>query len=165
MAFNDSHPRHDVILYDKDGTAIGTFDDEGTRRLEIYGKVNVIGSVPPPSTAGFIINADNPLITSSHDTALVIPTGEVFHLQEVTAGNEDPTKGAVTEIIYDDGAEHLIERVYTNGQTISIGYPNLNVARDGTSLAGTGTETIVVRRTKYSGSAIAMDSEIRGYTV
>jgi hypothetical protein len=164
MAFNDSHPRHDVIIHDKDGNAVSTMDDEGIRRLEISGKVNVIGSVPPPTTTGFVINGDTPLTVTTHDTTKVIPTGEVFHLQEITSGNEDPTKGAVTEVIYDDGTEHLIERVYTNGETISIGYPNLNVARDGTSCAGTGTETIIVRRTKYSGSAIAIDAEIRGYT-
>ena len=41
MAFNDSHPRHDVIIHDKDGNAISTMDDEGIRRLEISGKVTI----------------------------------------------------------------------------------------------------------------------------
>jgi hypothetical protein len=101
----------------------------------------------------------------SDDTTFLIPTGETFYLQSFTAGNEDPTKGAVTEVIYDDGSEHLIERVYTNGQTIQIGFPDLSTARDGTVMVGTGTETIIVRRAKYSGTNIAIDAEIRGYTV
>ena len=154
-----------VVLYDSAGNAISTQLDTGVRRLEIAGKVSVIGAVPPPATNEARINADTPLTVGSHDTTFTIPNGEVFHLQQVTAGNEDPTKGAVIEIIFDDGAEHLIERVYTNGNTISIGFSDISEARDGASLVGNGTNTIVVRRTKFSGSNIAIDAGVRGYTV
>jgi hypothetical protein len=153
------------VLYDAAGVAVTITDDAGVNRLEISGKVQTVGAIPPPATSPTQINADTPLVVGTDDTTFVIPTGETFYLQSFTAGNEDPTKGAVTEVIYDDGSEHLIERVYTNGQTIQIGFPDLSTARDGTVMVGTGTETIIVRRVKYSGSNIAIDAEIRGYTV
>lgn len=154
-----------VVLYDAAGVAVSITDDAGVNRLEISGKVQTVGAIPPPSTNPVRINADTPLSTGSHDTTFTIPTGETFFLQSITAGNEDPTKGAVFEVIYDDGTERLVERVYTNGQTVTIGFPDLDTARDGTTMVGTGTEVIIVRREKYSGSNIAMDAEVRGYTV
>lgn len=154
-----------VQMYDGAGNPVTITNDAGVYRVEITGKVQTVGAIPPPSTSPVQVSADTPLTVGSHDTSFLIPSGESFYLQSVTAGNEDPTKGAVTEVIYDDGAEHIIERVYTSGQSIQIGFPDLSTARDGTALVGTGTETIIVRRVKYSGSNIAIDSEIRGYTV
>lgn len=154
-----------VILYDSAGNAISSQDDAGVRRLEISGKVSVIGAVPPPATNLAQIFADSPLTVGSHDTSFVIPNGETFHLQEIVAGNEDPTKGAVVEVIYDNGAEHLVARVYTNGETIAIGFSDVEIARDGTPMVGNGAHTIIVRREKYSGTNIAIDAEVRGYTV
>jgi len=154
-----------VQMYDGAGNPVTITDDAGVYRVEITGKVQTVGAIPPPSTTPVQVSADTPLSVGTHDTTFLIPTGETFYLQSITAGNEDPTKGAVTEVIYDNGTEHLIERVYTAGQTITIGFPDLDNARDGTLMVGTGTETIIVRRTKYSGSNIAIDSEIRGYTV
>ena len=157
-----------TILYNEDGTvAVSTQDDNGVRRVEIAGKVSVTGAIAPPSTTQVLIHADTPLTVGSHDTAYVIPNGETFHLQEIHQGNEDPTKGASVEIIYYDGtAEHLLERVYSAGTTVTIGYPDVAEARDGTSMVGDGsTKTILVRRAKYSGSDIAIDTEVVGYVV
>jgi len=154
-----------VQLYDSAGNPATITNDAGVYRVEISGKVQTVGAIPPPATDPVRINADTPLSTGTHDTTFTIPSGDTFYLQSITAGNEDPTKGAVFEVIYDDGTEHLVERVYTNGQTITIGFPDLDSARDGTIMVGTGTDTIIVRREKYSGSNIAMDAEVRGYTV
>jgi hypothetical protein len=114
-----------------------------------------------------LIHADTPLTVGSHDSVYVIPDGEVFHIQEIHQGNEDPTKGASVEIIYYNGTEHLLERVYSAGSTVTIGYPEINAARDGTSMVGNagGTNTIITRRLKYSGSNIAIETEVVGYVV
>ncbi len=154
-------------LASADGLRIATITtDVGVERQEIVGKVQVTGAVPPPATTAAVIFANVPLTVGTHDTTFTIPTGQTFHLQEITAGNEDPTKGSVIEVIFDDGAEHLIERVYTNGETVSIGYPDQVVAQDGTSLLGAaGTSDIIVRRAKYAGSDIAIDATVVGYTV
>lgn len=155
-----------VYLADSvDGDPVTVSHDAGVDRLEIRGKVQTVGAIPPPETNEARINADTPLTVGTHDTLFTIPNGETFHLQAVTAGNEDPTKGAVIEVIYDNGSEHVIERVYTAGFTGQIGFPDISEARDGTPLDGNGVHTIIVRRTKYAGSDIAIDAEVRGYTV
>lgn len=147
----------------------GTIDvtvtnDAGINRLEILGKVALTGALPPPATNAAVIFADTPLTVGNDDTTFTIPNGETFHLQEIVAGNEDPTKGAVIEVLFDDGSEHLIARVYINGETIIIPYTDVIEARDGTSLTGNGSNEIIVRRVKYSGSNIAIDAVVRGYT-
>lgn len=154
-----------VVIRDTSGNAVTITDDAGVYRLQIEGKVQVTGATPPPATTPVQINAATPLSVGSNDTTFTIPNGETFFLQEITAGNEDPTKGAVVEVIFDDGTEHLVARIYINGQTISIGYTDLEEARDGTALDGNGTNTIIVRRAKFSGSNIAIDAVVRGYTV
>lgn len=148
----------------------GTIDvtvtaDVGVNRLEIQGKVQSVGAIPPPATTPVIISADTPLTVGLDDTTYTIPDGLTFHLQQITCGNEDPTKGAVTTLIFDDGTEHIIERVYTAGFTVQAGYSDIVKARDGTVLLGNGagTSDIIVRREKYSGSDIAIDSEVIGY--
>jgi hypothetical protein len=154
-----------VVLYDGSGNAVTITNDAGVYRVEIQGKVQTIGAVPPPATTPVQINADTPLTVGSSDTTFVIPNGETFHLQQITAGNEDPTKGAVVTVLFDDGAEHVIARVYTNGETITIGYPDISKAQDGTALlGGAGTTNIIVRREKYTGTNIAIDGQVLGYT-
>jgi hypothetical protein len=149
-----------------DGTLVATLTaDAGVNRQEISGKVTVVGAAPPPATTAAIINADTPLTVGSHDTSFVIPNGETFYLQNVTAGNEDPTKGASIEVIYDNGAEHTIARVYIAGFTTSIGFNDLSEARDGTALVGNGAHEVIVRRAKFSGTNIAIDAVVSGYTV
>ena len=163
----DEGAQVNAILYDYLGNAIHSVNDVGVRRLEINGKVQVVGAIPPPSTTGVNIFADTPLTVSADDTVFVIPDGETFFLQQVIAGNEDPTKGASIEVIYNDATEHLVERVYTNGRTINVGYGDQGLARDLTPMVGNagGTFTVIVRRLKYTGSALAIDAIVRGYTV
>jgi len=149
-----------------DGTNdVTVLNDAGIYRLQISGKVQSVGAVPPPATTPVLISADTPLSVGTNDTDYVIPNGETFHLQQITAGNEDPTKGAVTLVVFDDGSEHVVERVYTAGFTVQAGFSDIVVARDGTPLLGNGTNKIVVRRVKYSGSNIDIDAEVRGYSV
>lgn len=126
--------------------------------------VTVVGSVPPEGVDGVSIYADSPLSVGTHDTSYVIPTGETFVLQQFTAGNEDPTKGAKVTILYDDGTEHVIQRGYIAGFTVDFPLPNIDVARDGTPLLGTGTSTIVIRREKLTAANIEIDAVVRGYS-
>lgn len=165
MAFLDRVPIAQSLLYDKDGNAVTVSLDAGIRRIEIAGKVTIVGSSPPPATTPAVIIGDTPLVVGSDDTSFVIPDGETFHLQQLTAGNEDPTKGAVITLLFDNGTEHVIERIYVSGSSVSIGFGDVTLARDGTALLGDGVDTIVLRREKFSGTNIAIDSVARGYTV
>ena len=147
----------------------GTLDatitaDAGVNRQEIIGKVSVVGAGAPPSTTAQVINADTPLIVTTNDTVFVIPNATTYALQNIIAGNEDPTKGCVVEVIFNDGSEHLIERIYRSGSTQGSSYDDVDIARDGTALLGNGTNEIIVRRTRYAGSAIAIDAVVTGYT-
>jgi hypothetical protein len=167
MAFGD-RPQLNLILFDDAGNPVTITEDQGVFRLEIGGKVAVTGAAPPPATNAANIEADTPLTVGTDDTAFVIPDGETFHLQSIIAGNEDPTKGAKIEVIFDEnGTEKLVARIYIAGQTIAIGYNDVAVARDGTALLGNagGTNQIIVRREKFSGSNIAIDAVVSGYTV
>jgi len=178
-----------IVLYDSSGREIGSITDNGIRRLEtrtslsspdgsrgvsvtadaalnrleISGKIVVIGASPPPATTPVAIFADNPLSVGTQDTAFVIPNGTTFRLQELSGGNEDPTKGAVILVIYNNGTEHVISRMYTSGESITRSFPDVATARDGTPLVGNGAHTIIVRREKFSGSNIAIDAVVRGY--
>jgi hypothetical protein len=157
-----------VSLADADGNDISSQLDVGVRRIEMAGKVTVIGAQPPPSTTPFAIFADTPLVVGNADTVYVIPDGTVAHIQQLSAGNEDPTKGAVIEVIYNDaGTERLVARIYTAGQTELFSFADISASRDGTSMTGNagGTKTIILRRTKFAGSDIAIDAVIRGYLV
>jgi len=153
-----------VVPTDASGNAYSTQLDAGVRRLEVAGKVSVIGATPPPSTNDATIYADNPLSVGSHDTSFVIPNGETFYLQELVAGNENPTRGAQVEVVYDNGTEHVVSRIYIAGTTLTVGYPNRNTARDGTLMVGNGSHTIIVRRQKSFGTNIEIDAVVRGYT-
>lgn len=166
MAFPDSDPRAASTLYDKDGNAVEVTMENGVYRLAVTGLVAVVGQDPPPGTTPVVITADTPLVVSTADTVYVIPDGQTYFLQEIVAGNEDPTKGAVTEVIYDEnGTEHLIGRQYTAGFTEPASQTATGCARDLTKCIGNagGTFKIIVRRTKYAGSPVAIDAEARGY--
>lgn len=153
-----------IRLVDPSGNDTTITLDGVVYRQEVQGKVTIVGASAPPATTPVEIDADIPLTVGTHDTSFLIPSGETFHLQTIIAGNEDPTKGASVEVIYDDGTEHVVARVYTSGTTTQIGYSDVNTARNGTSLDGTGTETIIVRRLKFSGTDIAIDTVVTGYT-
>jgi len=128
--------------------------------------VRVVATAPPAGVDAVIISADTPLTTGTHDTDYVIPNGETFYLQQITGGNEDPSKGAKIEVLYYDGTtEHLVSRDYFNGATHSSTFPDVKFARDGTEMVGDGsTKLIRVRRSKYAGSDIAIDGVVFGYT-
>lgn len=153
-----------VVPTDAAGNAYSSQLDAGVRRLEIVGKVSIIGASPPPATTPAIIYGDNPLTVGTNDTTLVIPSGQTFFLQELVAGNEDPTKGAVVEVLFNNGSEHLVARIYIAGFTTATGYADRSTARDGTAMLGNGSHTVILRRTKFSGSDIAIDAVARGYT-
>ena len=151
------------------GTVVSGVDSTGAVKqmaVSSQGAINVtvVGSVPPDGVEGVSIYADSPLVVGSHDTTYVIPNGEHFVLQQFTAGNEDPTKGAIVTILFDDGTEHVIQRGYLAGFTVDFPLPNIAEARDGTILTGNGTNTIIVRREKLSGTNIQIDAVVRGYS-
>lgn len=155
-----------VYLANSSGNNVTITNDAGVYRVEIQGKVQTIGAAPPPATTGVLIYANNPLTVGTSDTDYTIPNGDIFRLQEIVAGNEDPTKGAVVSVYYYNGTEHLVARVYTAGFTIPIGYPDVSEAQDGTSMVGNGTTFLIrVRRQKYSGSDIAIVAQVAGYVV
>jgi hypothetical protein len=158
--------RQGATLYDDQGNALSVTLDGSVRRLEILGKVQVIGAVAPPATTSVAIVGDNPLSVASSDTAYVIPNGNTFRLQSLLAGNEDPTKGARVEVIFDNGGTlRTITRVYTAGSTVLYSYADVASSRDGTALVGNGagTNRIILRRAKLAGSNIEIDTVVRGY--
>lgn len=128
--------------------------------------VRVVSTAPPAGVAATIIAADNPLTVGIHDTDFIIPNGQTFYLQQLVGGNEDHSKGASIEIIYYDGAvERVVHRDYYNGATHSTVFPDISEARDGTVMVGDGsTKLIRIRRAKFSGTNIAIDGEVYGYT-
>jgi hypothetical protein len=154
-----------VAIYDASGNPVTITNDAGTYRLNIIGKVAITGATPPPATTPAVITAATPLVVGTHDTTFTIPNTKTFYLQEIVTGNEDPAKGSSVEVIFNNGTEHLIARVYTASTTLVVGYPDVAAARDGTALLGNGTNTIIVRRKKYTGSDIAIDTIVRGYTL
>jgi hypothetical protein len=165
VAIASDQSRLPTVLYDAAGNAVTVTNDAGVRRIEINGKVTVVGASPPPATTPFAVFADTPLTVGSHDTSEVIPNGQTLYLQQLLAGNEDPTKGASVELIYYNGTEHLVSRMFMAGFSIERGFADVSTARDGTVMVGNGVHTLIVRRAKFSGSNIAIDAVVRGYTV
>lgn len=157
-----------TVQVDSVGNPVTVVNDAGVYREAIIGKVTVVGAAPPPSTTEATIFANSPLVVGSSDTAYVIPNGQVFHLQGIIAGNEDPTKGASVEIIFDNaGTERLIRRIYLAGFSVEFGFPDVNESQDGNSLVGNGagTNRIIIRRSKFSGTNIAINAVVSGYVV
>jgi hypothetical protein len=149
----------------EDETAPGLF------RLAISGKVSLQVSPPPEGGTKITYFADNPLAVSQaispHDTSFVIPSGTLLVIQQIIAGcqGDSSADGSKTEVIFDDGTEHLIDRIYIMGTTQFGNYPDTSEARDGTVLSGNGTNTIVLRRTRLSNSSQEVDLVVRGYLV
>lgn len=160
-----------ATLYNENGDPITVTQDGNVFRLEINGKVSVVGQLPPPNTNPVLITAGKPLQPASvgtHDTIFSIPDGEVFHLQDCRYGNEGGSARNVSiEIIYFDGTEHLLELLFCNGSTIQDSFTDESVARDGTSMIGNavGTNLIIVRRMKFTGANLVIDAEVGGFTV
>ena len=160
-----------AVLVDGDGNLVNVTEDDGVLRLAILGKVVIAPSPIPDTATAVTIAADTPLVVgaqpSIHSTEYIIPDGEAFTLQQLTAGAEgDPTeKGSKVEVYYFDGTvDHLIERVYVSGFSLSTSYPDVELARDGTPMVGDGsTKKIRIDRIRMSGTAQELDSVVRGF--
>jgi hypothetical protein len=158
-------------LVDSGGNPVSVIFDGTHYLLKMSGQV-VVAAPPLPSGATAIaVAADNPLSltggTSPHDTTYTIANGQTFYLQQFVAGCEgDPTSnGSKAEIIFDDGAEHVVDRIYVDGFTNYVAYNDVCTARDGTTMVGNGSNTIIVRRTRMSASGQEVDAVARGYEV
>lgn len=127
--------------------------------------VSIVPQPTPPGAVLVFISADNPLSVNTEDEVYTIPSGKTFYLQQIIVGNEDPAKGARVEVVYDDGTERTVARTYTSGETVSVPIANQSTARDGTAMVGNGSNTIIVRRTKLTGSNLEVDAIVRGYTL
>lgn len=139
---------------------------DGSGRL----KTVVAPASPPAASTPISISQPEANLNVSNfaNTDYVIPNGQTFYLQQLTAGAEgDPTEaGSRVDVLYLDAAsaEHLITRIYVAGQTLSVAYADVSSARDGTALAGNGTTTrIRLRRIRKGGGSQEIDAEIRGY--
>ena len=110
-------------------------------------------------------------VSSPHTTiGAVIGNALLLHLQLFTVGTEgDPAEaGSKVEIYWREGGgptDHLVERIYIDGETITVAVPSITKARDGTLMTGNGTDTrLVVVRTRTSTPAKEIDFVVRGYT-
>lgn len=139
---------------------------DSIRRLQISGKVSISPPTPPPSTTRVTIEANSPLsITTTTTTSYTITSGKTFYIQQIACGCEGDTseRGSAIEVYFNNGTDHLIERVYVNGFTQYGLFPDTSTARDGTAIVGNGTNTIKVTRRRLSGSSQEVDAVVRGY--
>jgi hypothetical protein len=149
--------------------------------VEDDGRLVVAASppTPPPGTTEFVLAVNESEldvgsggdVSSPHDTdSSTIGSGVTLYIQTIEAGTEgDPSEGgSKVEIYWVEGAgatEHIVDRVYSVGDTLNISLPSITTARDGTVMTGNGTNTFLrVRRTRLSGTAKEVDFAIRGYT-
>jgi hypothetical protein len=144
---------------------------DGFNRLQVSGKVSIVAPPTPPGGTDFQMTADNPLeiqqSISPHLTQTVIPTGTTLFITQVVAGCQgDPSAdGSKVEVMYWNGTtEHLVERLYVTGFTEFGDYPNVNAARDGTTLTGDGTAELRIYRYRLSNAAQEIDCVVRGFT-
>jgi hypothetical protein len=144
-------------------------EEDEIYRVAISGKVSV--QIPPPPAGGtpvtFAQNDANLDVSSSHDTTYTITNTKTFVVQQVVVGAEgDPNeKGSKVEIYYNNGTEHLVDRIYISGTSLYGSYPDTSEARDGTSLVGNGAHTLIIRRTRLGGAALEIDAVVRGYEI
>ena len=140
---------------------------DGTRRLQIEGKVSFSPPAAPPAATAVSITFSGALAISTNQTDnYTITNAKRFVLQQVVAGSEgDSTeRGSVVEVFYFDGTtERIVERVYLNGFTTEV-FPSTETSRDGTNCDGNGsTKTIRIRRRRLSGASQEVDFVVRGY--
>lgn len=157
----------ETLIRDSSGRIAEVLPDsnDGINRLAITGKVSVTAPPPPTGATSIVIAADNPLLVGNHDTEYIITNGTTFHIQQIVAGAAgDPTeKGSKITIIFHNGSEHVIERIYVSGFTNFGSYPDTDRTRDGVLLTGNGTNKIIIRREKVSGTNREIDAVVRGY--
>lgn len=143
---------------------------DNVHRLQVSGKVSLVASSGPPTAVNVQLVSDTPLIIAATSThSYTITAGKTFTLIQVEAGAEgDPTEnGTKIEVIYKDAAlvEHLITRVYVAGFSQFFIFPTTSKTRDGTTMTGTGTQQILLRRTRLSGGSLEVDALVRGFEV
>jgi len=155
-----------------DGTLIASLIEDTVAslvRLAVEGKVSIVSPTPPGTATEVVLASDTPLGISTTSTATyVIPDGDTFHLQSLSTGAEgDPTeKGSKVEVIFDNaGTERLVTRLYVSGFTVFQSFNDVSKSRDDTSMVGNagGTNKVLLRRIRLSGSVQEVDAEIRGY--
>lgn len=166
-----SNSIQEVRIRDGNGSALAdveTDSQDGKNRLAIIGKVSITESSAPPTATKVSLNNSTPLsISANSDSFYVITDSKTFTVTLVIGGCEGDSseRGSVVEVYYDDiGTLKIIDRLYLNGQTVSI-FPDTNQARDGTLLTGNlaGTKRILLRRRRLSGAAQEVDAVLRGY--
>lgn len=136
--------------------------------VAVTGKVSSQTLQPPAEGISFTYYADNPLIVKKlHDTSFIIPSGYTAHILCIMSGcqGDSAKNGSKSEIIFDNGTEHVVSRAYLNGQSHFGQNPDTSFARDGTQLLGNGTNTIILRRTRLSVSDQEIDIVVRGYYI
>jgi len=160
-----------AVIVDPTGTYIADVESDGSV------KVAARPPVPPPGTTEFVLSQDEaelvvgPVPSYEETVSAAIPENYTLHLQIITAGaGGDPSeKGSKVEVYWREGVsptDHLVERLYLIGASVSVILPNVTKARDGTVMTGDagGTTKVVIRRERLSTSASEIDAVVRGYT-
>lgn len=131
---------------------------------------------PPPGTTAFVLavletNLEIGAPPTYHETeSSAVANNAELHLQLFTAGAAgDPSeRGSRVDIFWREGGgptDHVIERMYVSGQSVTITLPDVHQSRDGTALTGDGSTTkLVIRRYRLSNADAEVDAIVRGYT-
>jgi hypothetical protein len=138
-------------------------------------KVSAQPPLPPPGTNPYQVYVPDADLSISappsyHDTeGAIVGDGDHVKLQVFTAGAAgDPNeRGSRIDVLWREGAgptDHIIERMYVGGQTVTVVLPDVHDSRDGTDMIGDGSTTkIVIRRWRLSNAASEVDAIVRGY--
>lgn len=144
-------------------------EDDGTLRV-----ASQPPSAPPGASEFVLAILDANLVIGApptyHETvSAVIGNGVDLYLQLFTTGAAgDPSeRGSRVDLLWREGVgptDHVIERSYVSGQSVTVILPDVSKARDGTSLTGNGTNTkLLIRRYRLSNSNQEVDAIVRGY--
>jgi hypothetical protein len=164
-----------LLVHGKDSTGFARSIETQTD-----GKLVVATTLPqsPPGTTPFtfaVVEGELEVgpsgdVASPHDSlGPIITSGHTLTIQFVTAGTVgDPSEAGSKVSVYwqtSGPTNHLIERIYITGQTVTVQLPSASEARDGTAMVGDGTNTrLMVRRERVSTTAQEIDFVVRGYT-
>jgi hypothetical protein len=159
-----------AILYDNTGQYPVGVSVNGTEyRLLVDAKAILTPPKPPDGATNVTVDASSPLVIGPnpdfHDTDHVIATGDTLYLQYIAAGAQgDPSEaGSKIEVIFNDGTDHIVERIYFTSQTVYVLLDDVCEARDGTVMVGNGTNYLRVHRERMSNSGQEIDAVVRGY--
>ena len=159
---------------------VGQDGDNHAHYMHVEGDGTLkVASRPPQPPAGsdeFVLAINEGELEISappayhEDESSVIGSGDKLYLQLFTAGAAgDPSeRGSRVDILWREGAgptDHVIERMFVSGQSVTITLPDVHKTRDDTEMTGNGTNTkLVIRRYRLSNSSQQVDSVVRGYT-